>query len=281
MSGFLIWESIGRSKNYKEFLMKRFWRIYPELWVAVVLEIGVLLLLYDYPVDLKQMIAFCLGQLTLFQFWTPDCLRDYGCGCPNGALWTICVIIQFYIISYFIYKLFHGRSVWVWGFSILLTILLSMAQECVESFFGDSVGKLYDVTICRYLWMFHIASFVAEFKERIILYLKKYWLVAIIILLMIKYFHVDIDAGYKLFNTTLLFLGLTGAAYALPQLNINRDISYGIYIYHMTIVNAMLEMGYLHHQWLLVLVVLITIVVAWCSMVTVGTWGLSHKKINI
>ncbi len=31
ISGFLMWFSIGRSISYKEYLKKRFWRIYPEL----------------------------------------------------------------------------------------------------------------------------------------------------------------------------------------------------------------------------------------------------------
>ena len=43
MSGFLIWWSVGRSKNFGEYLRKRFWRIYPELWVAVAFELFVLL----------------------------------------------------------------------------------------------------------------------------------------------------------------------------------------------------------------------------------------------
>lgn len=32
ISGYLIWFSISRSNSYKDYLMKRFWRIYPELW---------------------------------------------------------------------------------------------------------------------------------------------------------------------------------------------------------------------------------------------------------
>lgn len=38
ISGFLIWSSMERSPSYKSYIMKRFWRIYPELWVAVFVE---------------------------------------------------------------------------------------------------------------------------------------------------------------------------------------------------------------------------------------------------
>ena len=39
LSGFLIWHSIGRSKTFGEYCKKRFWRIYPELWMAVFIEL--------------------------------------------------------------------------------------------------------------------------------------------------------------------------------------------------------------------------------------------------
>lgn len=115
LSGFLIWQSIGRSRSFTDYSKKRFWRIYPELWVAVAIEVIVLLSLYPRPINWPMMGLFTVGQATIFQFWTPDFLRDYGCGCPNGALWTITVLIQFYFCAYYIYKLLKNRSLYIWG----------------------------------------------------------------------------------------------------------------------------------------------------------------------
>lgn len=115
LSGFLIWHSIGSSKSFYEYVKKRFWRIYPELWVAVVIEILAILLFYSQPIDWPMLGLFTIGQSTIFQFWTPDFLRGYGCGTPNGALWTITVLIQFYFCAYYIYKWMHNRKIVVWG----------------------------------------------------------------------------------------------------------------------------------------------------------------------
>ena len=115
LSGFLIWQSIGRSKTYGDYAKKRFWRIYPELWVAVAVEIIVLLVLYRQPINWLQLGMFTFGQATIFQFWTPDFLRGYGCGTPNGALWTIAVLIQFYFCAYYIYRWLHNKKIVVWG----------------------------------------------------------------------------------------------------------------------------------------------------------------------
>lgn len=109
MSGFLIWFSIERSDSAKHFYSKRFCRIYPELWVAVAVELAILLLLYN-GIEWKSFFLFAVGQSTIFQFWTPDSLRGYGLGAPNGSLWTICVIVQFYLIAWPFYKLMKVRQ---------------------------------------------------------------------------------------------------------------------------------------------------------------------------
>ena len=51
LSGFMMWGSIGRSKNFSQYLKKRFWSIYPQLWLAVIVEIIVILILYQSPIN--------------------------------------------------------------------------------------------------------------------------------------------------------------------------------------------------------------------------------------
>lgn len=107
MSGLLIWLSVGRSKSYRQFLTKRFLRIFPELWVSVLVDILVIMALYR-GWTAKSLILFGIGQGTVLQFWTPSALHGYGVGTPNGALWTMGVIIQFYIVVWFFYKIMKG-----------------------------------------------------------------------------------------------------------------------------------------------------------------------------
>ena len=75
----------------------------------------------------------------------------------------------------------------------------------------------------------------------------------------------------------MLFLCLTGAAYVFPKLNVKTDISYGVYIYHMTVVNALIELGYTGNQWLLLLVTAITFILAWISTKTIGKLSMRMK----
>ena len=181
LSGFLIWHSISRTPSFLSYLKKRVWRIYPELWVAVVFELIVLPLLYDQSIDWFQYGLFAIGQLTIFQFWTPECLRGYGVGCPNGSLWTICVLIQFYILAYFMYKFLHEKKHFVWWVVILGALLVSYCTPLILQSLPETLGKLYGVTLIPYLWMFLVANYVADYKELYLPLMKKYWIWIIII----------------------------------------------------------------------------------------------------
>lgn len=79
-----MWFSIGRSRTYGQYLKKRFWQIYPELWMTVIVESVVLIVSYN-DWNLKQLLLFTFGQGTIFQFWTPDSLCGYGVRTPNGV----------------------------------------------------------------------------------------------------------------------------------------------------------------------------------------------------
>ncbi len=278
MSGFLIWGSVGRSISFSEYLKKRFWRIYPELWVAVAVELVVLLVLYDGRINWPLFCLFAVGQGSFFQFWTPDCLRDYGCGCPNGSLWTICVLIQFYFIAYFVYRALHGRKVWVWITTIVVSLSISALLPLMESAVPEILYKLLKVSLVPYFWMFIFAAFVAENKELLLPFMKKWWIVMVICLVAVRLGKFDFRAAYGVLDTILLFLGLTGAAYALPILNTKTDISYAIYIYHMTVVNALIQMGYIGNMWLLFAAFGITCVFAVISTKTIGNLSKKMKS---
>lgn len=119
---------------------------------------------------------------------------------------------------------------------------------------------------------------IAEYKDKVLPFLKKYWWAILVLLLIRKYLvKVDLDATYGVVHTLLLFFTLIGMAYVLPKLNIKTDISYGIYIYHMTIINAMIALGYSTNKWLLAVVLLITCFLAWLSTITIGKYSLRRK----
>ena len=279
MSGFLIWMSIGRSNSFGQYCKKRFWRIFPELWVAVAVEIIVLLILYNHTIEWGKLGLFAITQSTIFQFWTPDFLRGYGCGCPNGSLWTICVLIQFYFVAFFVYKWLSGKNWNVWIRAFILSVGVSALTPIVRGVLPEIIGKLYGQTFVPYFWMFIAGAFVSEFKEKLLPLIQKYWWIAFAITLAIMLSGFDYSLGhYGLLRTISLFVCLLGFAYAVPQVNIKTDISYAVYIYHMTVVNALITLGYMHKPIYLLVVTIITFAISYLSTKWVGNWSQKMKK---
>ena len=278
ISGFLIWFSIGRSKSYKEYLMKRFWRIYPELWGAVVIGTIVIVALY-HDWNLKQFMMFNIAQGTILQFWTPDSLRGYGVGTPNGTLWTIGIMIQFYLIAWFFYRLLKGRSISIWivGFCLLFVISYGAGTIIQDILRIDILYKLYSQTIVMYFWLFYIGMFIAEFKDDILPKLMVFWYMLLIVGALFFVFEVDLFSGYYLFWSVFLTSGLIGFAYSYPRLSIKLDISYAIFLYQMIVMNIFVNFGLIRDWCYALEVIALTIICASISTITVGKWSARQK----
>lgn len=281
ISGYLIWFSVIRSNNYSQYIRKRFFRIYPELWVAVLVETIVLTVLY-HGWNLKQLILFVFAQATLFQFWTPDSLRGYGVGTPNGALWTIGVMIQFYIIAYLFVLFLRNRRIvtWIIGFVISFAVSWTGGYVINNVLAHDILGKLYDQTFIKYFWLFYIGMFIARFKNVLLPILKKYWFVFLSISIIFFITGWDLFAGYYLFWSLFLVTGLIGFAYRFPRLHIKHDISYGLFLYHMTVMNIFVNFRLIGKWAYVIPIVLISVLLALLSTITIGKIS-SNLKIKI
>lgn len=240
LSGFLIWNSIDRTPDLKSFVKKRVLRLYPELWCAVFLSILSIIILYD-EFHVAELAIFGLGQATIFQFWTPDSLRGFGCGTPNGSLASIFMIVQFYAIVWFLKKLRPGKI--LWSILLLVGLAMNMLSPVLENLLPTMLYKLWDVSIFPYFWLFMIGAFICDHFDQFVPIMKKYWFIGAILLVVQAFLHLDIPGEYGLIKTILQCFTWVGFAYALPKWNVRRDISYGIFLYHMVVVNAFIQIG--------------------------------------
>ena len=276
LSGFLIWESLSRN-DLKQYAKKRFLRIYPELWAAVVLGLAVLLVLYHQPVSWLQLGAFAVCQGSFLQFWTPDCLRGYGCGTPNGALWTIGLQIQFYVAAWFVYKRLGNQKWWHWLAVVLTAVLVSALLPMSASLLPEIGYKLLGQTLLPYGWLFLLGCLLAKYSREVLPWLKQLWPVLLLAAAVVKLLGTDVSAGYDLLHSIFLAIGLIGFAYGMPRTNIPVDISYGMYIYHMIVINAMIALGFTGSWMHLAVAILITCMLAAVSAWTIGSLRRKNK----
>lgn len=278
LSGFLIWQSVARAPSPGSFLKKRFWRIYPELWCGVAVGLVTILCLYDAPIQWPWLGLFALTQSTFLQFWTPDFLRGYGCGTPNGTLGTICVLVQFYLVAWWLYKALHGRKAWVWILLLVGAVCVSMASVLLKPLLPIVLYKLFLQTLIPCFWLFLLGMLAAEWKDRLLPGLCKWWPALLILSALIYLYGWDLNARYGVLRSTSLCLGLLGFAHALPKLNVKTDISYGIFIYHMIVANAMIALGFVKKPVYLLFAAVLSLALAWLSTKTVGKFSSMKKQ---
>jgi peptidoglycan/LPS O-acetylase OafA/YrhL len=111
LSGFLISRSWERSDSARDFFRNRALRLFPALWVCIAVSITAIFLtgyLATVVWGWGQGLVWIVGQGTVFQFWNPDFLRNFGVGVVNGSLWSVSVETQFYCVTPVMYWLLSG-----------------------------------------------------------------------------------------------------------------------------------------------------------------------------
>lgn len=296
ISGFLILWSLHRnSSNIYAFYKNRALRIFPGLWVCVFITF-LILVFQNHSLlsigNIKTILIWLFCQFSFFQFYTPDLLRFWGVGTPNGSLWTITVELQFYLVIplfYYLLKTSKNLKVFIPIF-LITTFVLNMFNFYLnpESIFT----KLYTVSVLPYLFFFLLGMLLFVYWDlfrKLIEGKFIFWLISIIIFII---YTVNFDNSnfneYYIHNisgfvSTILLLGLIfSTAYTNTTLSTKllkgNDISYGVYIYHMVILNLFYHYGSRNNLLDLLLMLIITLAVAYFSWIFIEKRALKLKR---
>jgi peptidoglycan/LPS O-acetylase OafA/YrhL len=151
VSGFLISLSWERAPSAGHYLRNRLLRIYPALWVCLLISIAIFLSAGVRPDSFRHFAAWVVAQATVVQFYNPTFLRSFGVGVLNGSLWTIPVELQFYLVLPFLALAARKRPLrW-----LVLTIAACGGMLAARHGMGTSesvLQKLIGVTIAPYLF---------------------------------------------------------------------------------------------------------------------------------
>ena len=300
VSGFLIYASFDRNHDLKNYFRSRFLRIFPGLWLCLLFTIT--LLIYFGFINLhnvfsKPFIAWLLSQVTFFQFYTPDMMRAFGVRNPNGSLWTIPIEITFYIaipLVFYLVKTFKMRR----NYLLILLSILSIAYNYWYSIhFKQNADdqtilvKLMGLNLAPYLFYFLLGSLAYENWPLI----KKYYEGKGLIWLCIYIVYCLIFSGwlqkfspsywvsfYGFISVVILSQTILSLAYttvnASKKLLKGNDISYGVYLYHMPVVNTFIMLGYKSDDLALLWIFIVSVLLALLSWKLVEKPMLALKK---
>ncbi len=291
VSGYLILQSLERNQPLA-FLKKRLKRIYPALLVCFLLTVALLIFLNSLTFQellSKDFAQWTAAQLTIFQFYNPEIVRDFGISPPNGALWTISVELQFYIfIALLWYLSLRDKSKKQQNLTLLLWFVLSALYNYLFNRYlspESLVFKLSFVFVGSYLYFFLAGAFIyinrvyfiEKFEGRALLWISIFLLTNI----TLDYFNVRYHRYVFNFLSFAMLILLIGLIFSLAytrtdisnKLLNGNDISYGIYIYQMPVINLFvhLHLNTTIYEFLLSMVL--------CVVLGILSWFLVEKRV--
>ncbi len=297
ISGYLISKSYEVSPSLGIYSINRTLRIFPALIVVVFINIIMVWstgYLAESGASFKDVALLFFAKTSFLQFYNPDFMRAFGDGVLNGSLWTICVELQFYILTPLLYLLFSKNRqlknitliVLILFFMLLNRLLYNLAEE----YSNEIWWKLFRVSFAPWFYMFLTGVFIQRNFERTSRYVKKIPLVPLLLFYVIATYFA-LKSGITFGNSIspyiflLVVLVIFRIAYFKPSIFggilKGNDISYGVYIWHMVIVNQFLYYGIRDEYWHALLAIIITVLLAIASWFFIEKPSLNHKKFTI
>jgi peptidoglycan/LPS O-acetylase OafA/YrhL len=292
ISGLLISAAYERTRpaGLTVFYRNRFLRIFPGLWVSIAAALAAVLALgylSTRSFSIAHFVAWLAGQASIFQFYNPEFMRGFGVGVLNGALWTISVELQFYLLTPIIWWLFARQRA-------LLALLFAFSLG-LNLFFRFKLDwtylpmKLAYVSSLPWLYMFITGFLVNAYRSQVDALLRRVPLAlaaAAFVASMILVGEYRVNATNAINPVSFLLLAvlilkISTQPLRLPQ-SVNdfirrNDFSYGLYLYHMPVINVILYTGWLTGKASLLATAAMSVVAAALSWYVVERPALSAK----
>ncbi len=258
ISGFLIWRSFEQSgDNLKIFYLKRLKRIYPGLYGALIFTVICLYLDGQFAVEpryYEKIGRWFIAQLTVVQYYAPKIFQDYATGIPNGPLWSVAVELQFYFLVPFIYRLLKQKSLPVKNMLMILFCAVSFAFNHYQEDFMEFNYRFQVVyfSVFNFFYFFGIGILVylnfSTLKDALQKNGKPLILLYVLFAIYCSYKNITLNTyeaeSFTLAVNILLMLFVFSIAFLPVKKNgyfIQRnDFSYGLYLYHVPVINTIL-----------------------------------------
>ncbi len=262
ISGFLVTQSLLRSNSLLEYFAKRFLRLFPALFVSLMLSamfLGPIVTdqsLKDYFIGVHgtSPVKFVFLNFTLNIFGYDYSIRDLFMHNPhpyavNGSLWTLKHEFVSYVLLavLFIFGMLKRTKLLLIFTGFVGAAYIGYITQGIR-LFGKISTEWWIFHSVEYpfflklLWLFMLGSLLFLYREYVFVSTKMLALVTGILLVSIK-------LGYLYFAWLLIFpYLLIGIAILLPLSSFSKygDFSYGLYIYAFPIQQLLVFMFYPH-----------------------------------
>ena len=224
--------------------------MFPGLWVCTAVSLAAILALGVGslgPVTSTDWLVWWAAQMSIFQSYQGAFLKTLSTGALNGSQWTIPIELEFYILMPVLYGILRLRS----RRGHVPLLLIALGSLAAQLLLTQAYGFLR-LTLVPYLWMFLVGVAIQRNWRVMRAWLvgRAHWWGLGYVLLCIAARWLRVEVGGNDINPVYLLplAGLIASlAMSAPQLSDkilrHQDVSYGLYIYHMLVIDLMLGLA--------------------------------------
>lgn len=287
LSGFFLYKSCDRifreNTLTREYFLKRFLRIVPGIYFYLIVTTISFWVFGVLTKDDLNMGFFSWVASTLFLIpvYHPSIFAEFGVGAVNGSLWTIPVEVSFYLIlPLFIYLKYKSNFKIMMGTMITVALVAMVGYNVLGQSFVSSEApiwyKLIGVSVFPNLYYFVVGIVFSVIWSRLKPSLAKVILTLIVYIFSRHVFTTESNALLIVFDIIsvvslgyiTIWFGYHASKVFYKLTNKIGDLSYGIYIWHMVVINYFLFWNInekVDGTLLIVLVIAVTFVFGWIS----------------
>lgn len=251
VSGFLIYASYLNAPG-RRYFENRFLRLYPALAFVTLGGMALALTAHgwrDLLNNLPTYTVWLVSQTTLGQAYNPALFRDIGVGVINGSLWTLTTEILFYCcVPVIVWVERRFRLTVLALITVSFTIYVTGPLIWHEAIYrGKTIYDFIMVTPMAWGWMFGFGILAVKHFDVVHRGLKYLLIAAVPMAVMIGFgkgpffatFGNRLGLAYFVCYTALVLW----LAFATPFVRLKFDLSYGIYVWHMPVINLLLVLA--------------------------------------
>jgi peptidoglycan/LPS O-acetylase OafA/YrhL len=247
VSGYLIGDTWLRDPTPARYARNRALRVYPGMWACFA---GGLILLAAFdalaPLLANQasLALWLTTQLAGLPAYNPPELRGFGVGVLNGSLWTIPVEIQYYLLAPLLVR---APRRWL----LVMAAGSAVAFGALESARPlPPALRLLQITLLPHMVCFVLGLLVRLERDRLAPLIEHRFVPWLAIYLAVQVALASLgvfddpwaEAVTRPLLAGLVFSGAYSFRNASGTILRGHDISYGLYLWHMIVINALVEL---------------------------------------
>lgn len=250
ISGFVILMTLEKSKNFKEFLRKRWLRLFPAMFISTIFIYSTASFLPERPAGQPQILDTLSGLLFIEPYWFYK-FTHLNISAIEGSFWSLFVEVKYYIIFGILYFIFDKNK----AIDIIFGLFVIAAMAFIFYQYYNSKILFYFITASNLLSLNHLGWFatgsciylyINEKKKK---YLYRYLIFGLISSVILPFYYKNEIQNYsEILVAAITITTFFGAIIILSKLqfivenkilNYFSFVSYPLYLIHE---NAMIAL---------------------------------------